>query len=239
MKCLRPILLVSLLTLVCAGVRSVPRQSTGANPKEKESKFIKPEIIQGCYELGALNWKPDLQLDKDEAAFIIPPERIELLAKRGTEGREKNGYLVRPASGVTQSVHRSTYWMPTGPNTIEVVFTTGTSGLSMKLRVEGETLKGKAKSHWDFLRRSQTAQLISRKIDCGWRKLDAGPFRFWLRPVGNFTSYRALIPLLASLRVTAWCSHLILADTQVATSKRPKNRNMLSPMSQPVGIRQK
>lgn len=183
MKCLRPILLVSLLTLVCAGVRSAPRQSTGANPKEKESRFIKPETIQGCYELGALNWKPDLQLDKDEAVFVTPPERIELLAKRGNEGREKNGYLVRPAPGVTQSVHRSTYWMPTGPKRIEIVFTTGTSGLEMQLTAQGETLQGKAKTFWDFLRRSQTAQVISHKVDCGWRKLDAGPFSI-LAPSG-------------------------------------------------------
>jgi hypothetical protein len=87
--------LVSLLTLVCPGVRSAPRQSTGANPKEKESKFIMPEAIQGCYELGTLNWKPDLQLDKDELVFITPPARIELLAKRGTEERELQDAIYR------------------------------------------------------------------------------------------------------------------------------------------------
>src|SRR5215470_368169 len=97
MKCLQPILLVSLLTVVCAGVRSAPRQSTGGSPKEEESRLVKPETIQGCYELGALNWKPDLQLDKDEAVFVTPPRRIELLTQHGSQGMEARGYLARPA----------------------------------------------------------------------------------------------------------------------------------------------
>lgn len=53
----------------------------------------------------------------------------------------------------------------------------------MQLTVQGETLQGKAKTFWDFLRRGQTAQVISHKIDCGWRKFDAGPFSI-LAPSG-------------------------------------------------------
>jgi hypothetical protein len=128
---------------------------------------VKPENILGCYELGTLDWKPDLQLDKEEAVFITPPERIELLAEHGTQGRGKNGYLVRPAPGVTQSVHRSTFWMPIGPKKIEIVFSTGTSGLEMQLTVQGGTLQGNAKTFWDFARRRQTAHVMARKIDCG------------------------------------------------------------------------
>jgi hypothetical protein len=90
-----------------------------------------------------------LKLEQDEATFITPPKRIELLAKRGTQGMETRGFLVRPAPGVPQSIHRSTYWVPTGPKKIEIVFTTGTSGLEMQLTVQGETLQGKAKTFWD------------------------------------------------------------------------------------------
>jgi hypothetical protein len=167
MKCVRPAVLIGFSSLFCVVIISAPRQSVGQNPAEKESKFVKPETIQGCYELGALNWKPDLQLDKDEAVFITPPERVELLAERGTQGKEKNGYLVRAAPGFTKSVHRSTFWMPTGPKKIEVVFTTGTSGLEMQLTVQGETLQGKAKTFWDFRRTRQTAQVNARKTECG------------------------------------------------------------------------
>jgi hypothetical protein len=107
-----------------------------------------------------------LRLGEDEV-FITPPQRIQLLAEPGSVGWEKNGYLVRPAPGVPQSVHRASYWEPTGPNTLKVVFTTGTSGLSMELKMEGETLRGKAKTHWDFARRGQTAQVLAHKTDCG------------------------------------------------------------------------
>jgi hypothetical protein len=164
MRFLRPRLVIGLLGLLSVGVSSTPKPQTVQNPDDKD--FIKPETIQGCYDLGTLNWRPDLRLDKDEAVFITPPERIELLAERGTQGREKNGYLVRPAPGVPQSVHRSAYWMPIGPKKIEIVFTTGTSGLEMQLTVQGETLQGKAKTFWDFLRRRQTAHVIAHKINC-------------------------------------------------------------------------
>jgi len=89
MQFLRPILMIGLLGLLSIGVSSTPRPQAGQNPDDKD--FIKPETIQGCYDLGTLNWRPDLKLDKDEAVFITPPERIELLAERGTQGREKNG----------------------------------------------------------------------------------------------------------------------------------------------------
>ena len=57
-------------------------------------------------------------------------------------------------------------WMPMGPKKIEIVFTTGTSGLEMQLTVQGETLQGNAKTFWDFLRRRQTAHIIAHKINC-------------------------------------------------------------------------
>jgi hypothetical protein len=165
-KCLRLAVLIGLSSLFCVGITSAPIQSAERNPEEKESKFVRPETIQGCYEIGALSWKPDLKLGEDEV-FITPPQRIQILAERGSIGFEKNGYLVRAAPGFPKSIHRASYWEPTGPKTIEVVFTTGTSGLSIRLKVEGETLRGKAKTHWDFLRRHQTAQVIGHKTDCG------------------------------------------------------------------------
>ena len=166
MKCIRPVVVIGFSSLFCAAIISVPRQSIGQKPEAEESKFVKPESIQGCYDLGALNWRPDLKLGEDET-FITPPQRIQILVERGSTGFEKNGYLVRPAPGFPKSIHRASYWEPTGSDTIEVVFTTGTSGLSMRLKIEGETLRGKAKTHWDFLRKEQTAQVIARKTECG------------------------------------------------------------------------
>jgi hypothetical protein len=166
LKRVRRALLIGLSALFSIGAISAPTQSVQKKAEQEESKSVKPEAIQGCYDLGALSWKPDLKLGEDEV-FITPPQRIQLLAEPGSVGFEKNGYLVRPAPGFPNSIHRASYWNSTGPRTIEVVFTTGTSGLSMKLKVEGETLRGEAKTHWDFLRGKQTAQVNARKTECG------------------------------------------------------------------------
>jgi hypothetical protein len=166
MKCIRPVVLIGFSSLFCLAIISAPRQSVGQRPEVEESKFIKPESIQGCYDLGTLSWKPDLKLGEDET-FITPPQRIQILAERGSVGFEKNGYLVRPAPGFSKSIHRASYWESPGPRTIEIVFTTGFSGLSMKLKVEGETLRGEAKTHWDFPRRKQTAQVNAHRTECG------------------------------------------------------------------------
>lgn len=134
-------------------------------PTGKESVLLKPETIQGCYELGVLKWQPDLKLGED-AIFITPPSRIQLLAEHGTKGFENRGYLVRPAPGTSPSIHRNSYWNPTGAKTLEIAWTTRFSGLTMKLSVEGETLKGKAESFWDFPRPRQTAHISAPKVDC-------------------------------------------------------------------------
>jgi hypothetical protein len=84
--------LISLVTLSCAVMSSAPRQSDVENPEDKESKFIKPEAIEGCYEVGTLTWRPDLKLGED-AEFITPPRRIHISAEHGSEGFEKDWLL--------------------------------------------------------------------------------------------------------------------------------------------------
>jgi hypothetical protein len=132
---------------------------------QRKPELVKPENIQGCYELTLSAWRPNLNLGED-AVFITPPHRVELLAERGTQGWESHGFIVRPAPGVPASIHRGSYWLPKGPRSIEVVWTTGLSGLVMELTINGEELKGKAKTHWDFLREQQKADVVARKVEC-------------------------------------------------------------------------
>ena len=149
--------------IVIVGVLCSPLGSSG-NGVVKQSQLIQAEKVQGCYELGVLKWNPELH--GEDAVFIRPPARIQLLAEQGTNGFENGKYLVRPAPGVSPSIHRSSYWKPVGPKTIEIVWTTGFSGLTMTLSLEGDTLKGKAESFWDFTRAPQTAPIVAPKIDC-------------------------------------------------------------------------
>lgn len=171
MKFLQLAIFVSLLSPLSQSFANRPagKQGPESSPKGKESQLIKPESVAGCYELGVLKWQPDLHLGED-AVFITPPQRIQILAERGTRGFESNGYLVRPAPGVAPSIHRMSYWEPTGAKTIRVAWTTGFSGLTMQLSVEGNTLKGKAETFWDFTRARQTARISAPKIDCANKK---------------------------------------------------------------------
>ena len=158
----RQAFVVALLTIASIAAARPEEQRTVA---QEDSKLIQPVSIQGCYDLGKLNWRPDLKLGEDEV-FITPPTRIELLDAHKSFGLEKNGYSVRPAPGFSPSIHRFAYWMPTSPNAIEIVFSTGTSGLTMKLKWDGRALHGKAKTHWDFLRRGQTAKIVAPRVEC-------------------------------------------------------------------------
>lgn len=128
------------------------------------STLINPEAIQGCYEIGKLEWHP--KFEGDDLVFITPPARIQVLSQRGTQGQEKDQYLVRPAPGFPKSIHRYSYWRPTGSHSVEIVWSTGLSGLTMRLKVEENNLKGKAKPFWDFLGRVPSARVMAHKVDC-------------------------------------------------------------------------
>jgi hypothetical protein len=140
------------------------RVSPQVRQKDKP-QLVAPETIQGCYELTLSDWLPDLKLGED-TVFITPPRRVQLFAKRGTKGWEAEGYIVEPAPGVSASVHRGSYWLPKGPQSVEIVWTTGFSGLRMGLTLEANEWRGKATTFWDFDRREQTADVVARKVDC-------------------------------------------------------------------------
>jgi len=133
--------------------------------EQRKPELVKPESIQGCYELTLSAWRPNLSLGED-AVFVTPPPRIQLFAERGTQGWESKGYVVKPAPGVEPSIHRGSFWSPKSSQSIEIVWTTGFSGLVMILKITGADLRGEARSFWDFPRRRQKADVIARKVEC-------------------------------------------------------------------------
>lgn len=149
--------------------------SSQVKPKD-EPQHVKPESIQGCYELTLSAWRPNLKLQRD-AEFITPPRRIQLFAEQGKEGWEANGYIVKAAPGVKPSIHRGSYWLPKSSRSIKIVWTTGFSGLSMVLTVDGRDLRGTAESFWDFTREPQTADVIARRVECQPTPTPAEPVR--------------------------------------------------------------
>jgi hypothetical protein len=133
--------------------------------EQRKPELAKPENIQGCYELTLSAWRPNLNLGED-AVFVTPPRQIQLFAERGTQGWESEGYVVKPAPGVKPSIHRGSYWLPKSSQSIKIVWTTGFSGLTMILKIEGTDLHGEAQSFWDFPRRQQKADVVARKVEC-------------------------------------------------------------------------
>ena len=142
--------------------------------EQRKPELVEAENIQGCYELTLSAWRPNLNLGQD-AVFLTPPHRIQLLAARGTQGWESEGYVVKPAPGVAPSIHRGSYWSPKSSQSIEIVWTTGFSGLVMILKREGTDLRGKARSFWDFPRRKQEADVTARKVECQTVDTSAAP----------------------------------------------------------------
>jgi hypothetical protein len=142
--------------------------------EQRKPELVKPENIQGCYELTLSAWRPNLNLGED-AVFVTPPHRIQLFAERGTQGWESEGFVVKPAPGLAPSIHRGSYWSPKNSQSIEIVWTTGFSGLAMILKIEGTDLRGEARSFWDFPRRQQKADIAARRVECQTVDTSAAP----------------------------------------------------------------
>lgn len=142
-------------------------QSSQDGPKD-ERQFVKPEAIQGCYELALSSWRPNLDLGED-TVFITPPHRIQLFAEKERQASELGleWYVVKAAPGVKPSIHSHSYWIPKSSQSIKIVWTTtGLSGLAMYLKIDGSDLRGTAKTFWHFTRERQTADVVARKADC-------------------------------------------------------------------------
>jgi hypothetical protein len=132
---------------------------------KNQTERVKPEDIQGCYELALSKWEP--KTDEGEAAeCITPPSRIQLLAEKGKEGSESKGYVVRSTPGVSWNDGRPFFWLPKGSHSIEIHWTPGYCGVVMDLTVDGDTLKGKAGTFSDYPRERQTADVIGKKVNC-------------------------------------------------------------------------
>lgn len=142
------------------------RQASSRSPVNNTQETLDPASVQGCYELTLSAWRPTLNLGDDERE-LTPPSKIQLFGVRGSKGWETAGYVVKPAPGVEDAVHRESYWNPKGPRSIEIVWTSGFSGIVMSLKVDAAGLSGQAKSFSDSDRQQiQTADVVARKLDC-------------------------------------------------------------------------
>lgn len=157
-------LLVAVSWVDCYAQKSTP----GNTPRAQTAV----DSFAGCYELTLGRWWP-WGFGSDDA-FFTPPRRIKLLTEPGTKGWEENGLLLRALqdSGATKGGRGGpSYWNVRSQNQIDLTWTDGFTGISIRLSRTGKELRGWVHPHSDapmFI--YHTAHVTARLIDCGITK---------------------------------------------------------------------
>ena len=104
----------------------------------------------GCYELRLGRWWP--WSFGEETKYVTPPSLVRLLPERGTEGFEKNGFIIRPLparGGMASGRGGPSYWQIKASNRIDLIWTDGFTGVTLTLKKGGNELHGWAHPHFD------------------------------------------------------------------------------------------
>lgn len=163
----RPPIRRSLLCAVAASLACGPREPiipmpvTAPAPTPMASW---PDVV-GCWQLRMSAWEPALMLGADER-IITPPSRVLIDSTIGTRPYERRNLLLRPAPGAAPSVHRYSWWNLGRGDSIQLRWTTGFSGINMRLSHERDTLRGFAETEWDFDRQRQQAAVTAWRVPC-------------------------------------------------------------------------
>lgn len=124
------------------------------------------DSLVGCYDVELGPWMSETPSESD-SLFVTPPPRIQLHSTAGKGlGDRPQDLALTPAPGALPSVHRYSSWEWIGPDSIELSWTTGFSGLRMRLAVGGPALRGTAETFWDFTRDRQRAQVVATRVAC-------------------------------------------------------------------------
>jgi hypothetical protein len=148
-----------------------PRCSAQAsNPPPPPQPRVENQIASftGCYELVLGRWWP---WSFGEAnVYVTPPTRIELLPEPGTQGFESYGFIIRaiPPQKNNPTFHPvSSYWQIESNTQIDLVWTNGFHGVTLKLEKHGMELRGWAHPNFDyptFIPRFQ--RVTAKRIAC-------------------------------------------------------------------------
>ncbi len=122
----------------------------------------------GCYQVTLGSWWP--WAFGEDTKYVTPPTRIRLLPEQGTKGFKRDGFLLRtiprkeePPDGSRES----SYWQVRSANQIDLTWTDGFTGVTLKLEKKGDELSGWAHPHFDaFKFVPRTARVVARPITC-------------------------------------------------------------------------
>jgi hypothetical protein len=123
-----------------------------------------PGSVAGCYELQLGRWWP-WSLGED-GSFATPPAHIELSLERGKDGFEQNQLVIREIPLRTPS-RRKSYWQPRSKHVVDLIWTDGFTGVTLRLTQQGNELRGWAHPHFDSgMLVPRVARVIARRTSC-------------------------------------------------------------------------
>jgi HEAT repeat protein len=152
---------------LAAGRDAILRRSAG-----KVLDYLKDvdrlPIADRCFDLALAPWTPNLGLGED-TVFSTPPMTVRFTRIKNSwfASEDELSFRVAPAKGAQMSVHGPGFWTPVaGKDSVSIVWSTGFSGLSMKLAVTADALRGEAETFWDFPRPRQTSRVTGVRVPC-------------------------------------------------------------------------
>ena len=125
-------------------------------------------IADRCFDLALAPWSPNLGLQED-TIFSTPLMTVRFTRIKNSwfASDDELSFRVAPANGARISVHGPGFWTPVaGKDSVSIVWSTGFSGLTMKLAVAADALRGEAETFWDFPRPHQTSQVTGLRVPC-------------------------------------------------------------------------
>jgi len=144
------LLLAAALTLMTEGCVHVTKPEN-----------LSPSDFVGCYRLNMTPWKP--KRTGGSTWDVTPPVAIRLTLRPETAWG--GGYVVEPALGAEATNHHSPYWN-LKDETVNISWTTGFTGLRMKLIPTTIGLKGTAKTFSDDGSYHESSDVVATRMPC-------------------------------------------------------------------------
>jgi len=97
-----------------------------------------------CYRLSFSEWSRDSRAK--DMAWMMPPTLLALTRQPTSGHAEPGSFRILPDGNPALKGERMpfAYWRPTGPETVEVIWSNGFAGIRMTLRRQGHDLEGSA-----------------------------------------------------------------------------------------------
>jgi hypothetical protein len=159
---------LGLMALLLVLVPSRSMAQTGKSEAKTQARpALTPASFEGCYELKSGRWWP--WGFGEENALVTPPNRIRLLAERGTRGFEQDKLLIRtiPHQDRPSGSRESSYWSTKSPDQLLLTWTDGFVGVTLDLTKSKDELNGWAHPHFDAVKLvPRIARVTARRITC-------------------------------------------------------------------------